>query len=174
AGGRVADLERLGYGGSDPAFLDVRARGLAGRRLELRAEPRRGQLVQAHHARPLALVLARALDRLARALTLGQLDAGSTGEVAHHLDERLALDLAEEAVHVARLSTSEAVEELPLRVHVERGALLLVKRTQPFVVDAGPLERNVLADDLHDVRALADLGDLVVRNQTQAKVSSTS
>src|SRR5262249_18540981 len=40
---------------------------------------------------------------------------------------------------------------------------------QALVVDPAPLERHVVADDLHDVRAIADLGDLVLRDQPQAK-----
>ena len=46
-----------------------------------------------------------------------------------------------------------------------------MERAQPLVVDPGSLERHVLADDLHDVRAVADLGDLVLRDQPQISYS---
>jgi hypothetical protein len=59
------------------------------------------------------------------------------------------------------------VEELLLLVDVEGGRFLIVKRAQPLPIGASPLERHVFADDLHDVRAVADFGDFVLRDQSQ-------
>jgi hypothetical protein len=40
-----------------------------------------------------------------------------------------------------------------------------------LMIDPAPLERDIFADDLHDVRAVADLGDLVLRDQSQLSYS---
>ena len=41
-----------------------------------------------------------------------------------------------------------------------------MKGTEALVIGAGALELHVLADDLHDVRALPDLGDDLFGDQT--------
>src|SRR5438105_170960 len=40
-----------------------------------------------------------------------------------------------------------------------------MERAQALVVDPGALQRDVLADDLHDVGAVPDLGDFAFRDQ---------
>lgn len=108
-------------------------------------------------------LLAFAADRIVLArLDLGQLDARAVGELAQRLGEGLALELHHELEDVPRGLAAEAVEELPLRVHVERRRLLRVEGAEALEARARALEHDVLADELHDVRALADLRDFVV------------
>src|SRR4029079_4268963 len=76
------------------------------------------------------------------------------------------LELAQERKHIARLAAAEAVEELSHRMDVERGTLLVVERAETLPVGPRAPEADVLTDDLHDVRAVANLGDLVLRNQS--------
>ena len=72
--------------------------------------------------------------------------------------------LHEEAVAVARHAASEAVIDVPFRVHVERRGLLLMERTQSEEVSPRPLEIHVPADQLDHVDTIANLGDDVVRH----------
>src|SRR6516225_897424 len=61
------------------------------------------------------------------------------------------------------------MEELLLRIHIEAGALLVVERAESLVVHPGAPQSNVLTNDRHDVRAVADLGDLFLRDQPQVQ-----
>jgi hypothetical protein len=73
------------------------------------------------------------------------------------------LDLHHEVHHGATFAAAEAVEGAMPRADVERRRLLVVKRAQPLErIRTSPAQRNVLADDLVDPVALADLSDVLV------------
>ncbi len=165
-GGRVANAKLLGDGLFDAAAAHIGQRALTDGRADLGPVKARRQIVQPDHLGALGLALAIDLLLAGRA-RLRQIDATPLGQVARHLDEPLAVELAQEAEDVARFAAAEAVVKALLGVDVEGRALLLMERAQPLVVDAAPTELHVFADDLHDVRAVADLGDLVLRDQPQ-------
>ncbi len=58
----------------------------------------------------------------------------------------------------------EAVVEAAVWVHVERRGFLVVERAETLEAVAGLLERDVVADDLCDGGAFADLSNLVFGN----------
>jgi hypothetical protein len=65
------------------------------------------------------------------------------------------LDLLYEGKDIALLPASEAVKELPGRMHGKRRRLLFVKRTETNeVLRSGFLELDIIADDADDVRLL--------------------
>src|SRR5262249_55974705 len=66
-------------------------------------------------------------------------------------------DAHDEAERVAAGATTEAVEEPSLRIDVERGCLLAVKRAQPDEAPTARLERDVLRDQRDQVGAALDL-----------------
>src|ERR1700709_2767560 len=71
------------------------------------------------------------------------------------------VDLLNERNDVAAYPTAETMVEVSRGRHLERWRLLVVERTQPFqAAAAGPLELQVLADDLVDLRPLADQRDV--------------
>ncbi len=70
--------------------------------------------------------------------------------------------LLKEAKYVPALVTDEAVIHAAPGRNGEVAALSLVKRAGPAVVGPRALEIHVLADDLHDVRALTYLLDRLV------------
>ena len=56
-------------------------------------------------------------------------------------------------------TASEAFEDLPVRIHREGRAALLVEWTERFVRRSGTLQRKVRADHLHDVICRRNLLD---------------
>ena len=83
-----------------------------------------------------------------------EFDRFREGDVVHFLDER---------EHVAGLVAAEAVPDTEDRTDVERRGLLVVERAQSLErIRTGPTQRDVLADDLVDPVALADLSDVLV------------
>ena len=67
--------------------------------------------------------------------------------------------------HIAARVTAEAVINLPLRIDVEAGALLFVKRAERHVIAARAFEWEIAADDLNDVAGSAHLFEGIFRNQ---------
>ena len=65
--------------------------------------------------------------------------------------------------HVAVFPTGPAAVALPPRVHVEGRVVVVVEGAQPLEGGAGRPQRQVAADDVHDVVGLFDLLDPVVR-----------
>src|SRR2546428_129827 len=76
--------------------------------------------------------------------------------------------LHEEGDPVARLVAHEAVEHPLLRDHGEVAVGAAVERAGTAVVGAGALELDMLPDDPHEVRRVADLLDDVVGDQAHA------
>src|SRR5205823_6661562 len=81
--------------------------------------------------------------------------------------------LHEEGEHVPAGVAHEAVEHPLAGDDGEVAMRAPVKRTRSAEIGPGALELDVLADDPHEVRGLADLLDHVVRDQAHA-VNSTS
>ena len=122
----------------EAARLDVRARRLRppATRAARDRTSRRGRAAEPCLARSLSAARA-ALLASRRAARLGELDARLLRQLAQRLHEATCPRArVRKRDHVARLAAAEAVEELLLRVDVERGRLLVVKRAQPLVVDA--------------------------------------
>ncbi len=157
-GGEPA-AEALRRGAVETALGQERARGLGLRGLQLLGVELLGGLVHLHQPHPGAPVAA---GRGAAAL-VGQVQADPVGQALHRLHEREVLDLHDELDDVAALAAAEAVEGAVAGPHVERGCLLLVERAQPLQRAATrPAQRDVLAHDLVDPIALADLRDVAL------------
>ena len=86
---------------------------------------------------------------------IGALGQGLDGSQEIHAFVEL-----EEFEDVAARAATEALEYLALRIDVERGRLLLVKRAAGFeAVGAGAFQGDVGADHIHNVIAEADFID---------------
>jgi hypothetical protein len=94
----------------------------------------------------------------------GCLDPPSTtaGDGEHTLDGAGQIsDLTHSVGRQDPRVTPEAKPHFLGRVHREGRSLLLVEGAQPLVGRTGSLQADVLADDLDDVRALANFVDVV-------------
>ena len=87
-----------------------------------------------------ALALVLRLPFLVGHLLFLNLDAVFVGKPAKRLGERHLLVLHQEARSIARLATSEALENSPRGIHVKRRRTLVVKRAKTDVVDASPAQ----------------------------------
>src|SRR5690606_17435546 len=104
------------------------------------------------------------LDHLAAALVRDAV-TDAISQLLDGLDEPDVFHLHEEGEDVAALPRGEAMEIAVLRAHVERGGLLVLERREPLQrIRAARFECDVLADDLLDAGALADRGDVLLRN----------
>ena len=112
----------------------------------------RGPAVEGEHA--LAVVVAVLL--LGRQLLLAHLDAVALGHGLQRLGIADALVLHDERHGIAALSAAEAFEESLRGRHDERGGLFVMERTACLIVHALAPERDVFADDFHDVRGGID------------------
>ena len=121
---------------------------------------KRGRLsAGARQARELAaLIHDGALDGLSISFRTARAHADKAAGVRRILEADLLVEL-EELEDVPAGTTAKAVKEAALRVHLKRGRLLAVKGTQSLVVFPGALQRDVLLDDLHDVRLQAEVVD---------------
>jgi hypothetical protein len=61
------------------------------------------------------------------------------------------------------------MERLPGGIHMKGGALLFVKGADGPVAGAGPLERKISADDLHDIAGVSDLLDTLFGDARHGK-----
>ena len=152
--GRVADLEVgddiLGHAALLEVFLGLaplRARGQA------LAEEGQGRLVQLDD-------LLLQLESLgAQPPLVGDGDVVALGQGSQGLGKGQVLLLHDQGEDVAADPAAEAVVELLVGIHGERGGLLAVERAQSdMLATAGPQGR-VLRGDLDDVGGLADLFD---------------
>ena len=80
----------------------------------------------------------------------GDFDAGAVSQLAHGIAELQPLDALHELDRVARLVTAEAIVKAALRVDVEAGRLLFVKRTHADVTSTALLQPYGLANQLYD------------------------
>src|SRR3954453_5099590 len=62
-----------------------------------------------------------------------------------------------EAEDASANAAAEAVKRLPVRIHMKRRRLLLVKRAEGLEVGPGAPERKVTPNDVHDVVGRSDL-----------------
>jgi hypothetical protein len=85
-------------------------------------------------------------------------------ELLDGLGKRQLVVFHEEAQRRAVRSTAEAVIELFLRAHPERGRLLVVERTARAVFAPGLLQLHARADELYDVRARGQFVDEALGN----------
>src|SRR6185437_4277638 len=81
--------------------------------------------------------------------------------------------LHEERENVAARVAHEAVEHPLAGNDGEVAVRAPVKRTRGAEIRPGALELDVLADDPHDVRCLADLLDHIIRNEAHARNSTS-
>src|ERR1700761_4644647 len=94
------------------------------------------------------------------------------GQHLDRLDEADVFDLLDEGIHVAALTTAEAVEVAVIRAYVERRRLLVVERAEPLHrIGAGPAELYVVADHVFDADAFADGGDVAIRDAAGHRAS---
>src|SRR5437868_2540436 len=63
----------------------------------------------------------------------------------------------DEGEYVPAFMTAEAMENLALRIDVEAGRFLFVKRAQSDKVRPGALEWNIRPNDIHNVTGSANL-----------------
>ena len=89
-----------------------------------------------------------------------QLDVAPLGEVFEGLAEVHAVVLLDEAEDVAAGAADEAVKDLLAGHDRHGGVVVLVEWAEADVLAALGLERDVLADDAHDVRRFADPLDI--------------
>src|SRR5438445_7523851 len=94
-----------------------------------------------------------------------QLDPGPLGQELQRPPLVGLLDQLDEREDVPLPLTAEAVPRLPLRIHVEAGAVLLVERAQAPVVLVPLREGHVLLDDLDQVDLGLDLREGVIGRQ---------
>ena len=168
-GRRVTEAELLDRLRADVALGELLARTGAGGTGELLAEVVSGHLVN-FQQRLAQTGVAPAGFVITALASLGQGDAKLLRE---HLDGVLEADLLvklEELEHVAADAAPEAMEEPFLGIHVERGRLFRMERTEAFVRGARALQRNVLLHDLHDVRLQAKIVNKLLRKQPHKTV----
>ena len=79
------------------------------------------------------------------------------GQPAHGVHEADVFVFLDEGEDVAALVAAEAVENLLVRIDVEAGRFFLVKRAKRGEVGAGAFQRQIRADDIHDVAGGADV-----------------
>src|SRR5205085_2867926 len=158
--GRVADREALdGLGGKSP--LGEIVAGACFARETLRVAGR-----DARHQRGERLGGAAGGAAAGRDLPRNR-EPEARGEFLDRLGEGHVVVIHEEAEHRAVLAAAEAVVELLVRAHRERGGLLVVERAAGLVFAPGLLQRHAGADDLHDVGAGDQLVDEVLGDASQ-------
>ncbi len=97
---------------------------------------------------------------------LGNLDPALGCQHAHCLGKGEVFVAHQERDRVAALTASEAVEDPALRVHRERGSLLLVEGTQALEASPGLLEGDVAADQIDHINAIPNRLDCLFRDPT--------
>jgi len=88
-----------------------------------------------------------------------ELHSGPIGKQFERLPEIDAFDLLDELEEVTALMAAVAVPDLTLRADRERRRLLGMERAQPRELTSGPMEVDVPADHLDQVKARLDLRD---------------
>ena len=145
-----SESEFLDRGVGHPALLAEVGQSHAlsfGFALEVVGEILRGPAVQGEHR--LAVVVAAHL--LFRHLLLLNLDAVTLGHHLQGLGIGDVLVLHQESHGIAALAASEALVDALRGRHDERRGLLVVERTARLIVHALSFERDVFADNIHDI-----------------------
>ena len=145
--GGIADLEPIGRLPRDAASRKVLTRPVPARFPVLLPEVAEGALVRRQHLLALA-----ALPR-SRPAGRRQRDVVAACERPEGLGELHLLVQHQELEDVPTGPAAEAIEELFVRVHVERRGLLRVERTKgPVLRPAALLEREIVRNDLAQIR----------------------
>ena len=97
-------------------------------------------------------------------------DVEAAGDVPNRFHEGNVLVFHEKGEYAASFVASETVEDLAFRIDAEGRGLLVVERTQPQVIFAGFPQRDVVGNDVHDVRLRPDRIDEVVRYTRQGSL----
>ena len=149
---RGAEAEQFHGFGRHAAFRQIITGELAGGFVQQRVLPALGDLLV--DLEQLVLEMARLLFDGGLVEFQGDLRAfGQPADGVHEPDVFVFLD---EGEHVAALVAAEAVENLFMRIDVEAGRLFLVKRAEGGEVGARLFQRQIRADDVHDVAGGAD------------------
>jgi len=156
---READLEALPVLGRETARREIRSPRAIGAQ-QLAAIARLQQLVGL--VDPLG-------DARFAATRFGDRDPAVACEAADRLEEAEALGLLHEVEDVSAFVTAEAVERAPVRIHVERGRLLVMEGAEPLVAPARALEGDATPDELDHVDAVANLLDDLVGNPAHGR-----
>ena len=115
------------------------------RKLQLVIVPPRRRAVQLQHPPPQPVGVAAGL------VLRRQWDVGPLGQELHRLRERQALDLHDEIDDAAALFAAEAVVDLLIRRHGERGRFLVVEGAQAEQVAALACQRHVAGYHVRNV-----------------------
>src|SRR5581483_5779245 len=94
-----------------------------------------------------------------------QRDSGAAGQKLQRLDKTDVLVFLDKADDIARFATSPTPIALAARIHVERGAMIIVKRTQALERWPSRAQRQVAPNDVYNVVGLFDLLDPIVRQR---------
>src|SRR5262249_5488077 len=148
---RIAEAEAARDLEINAAPLEILARAASGRVPEALAVEACGEGHHAPERLELAVGVWSALTRR------GHFDAGPLGERPDGLRKREAIHAHQEAQRIAARAAAEAVEDAALGIHGERRRPLRVERAEALPVVARPLQAHELADQVHDVRACANL-----------------
>ena len=149
---RGAEAEQFYRLGRHAAFGEIIARHLAGGFVGEAVLPALRDLLV--DLQQLVLEMARLL--FAGVVVEFERNFRALGQPAHGVHEADVLVFLDEGEHVAALVAAEAVENLLVRIDVEARRLFLVKRAERGEVRAGLFQRQIRADDIHDVAGGAD------------------
>ena len=144
---RGAEAEEFYGVGRDAALGEIIAGELAGGFVGQAVLPARRELFV--DVEQLVLEMARFL-RAGRVFKF-QRNLRALGQPAHGVHEADVFVFLDEGEHVAALVAAEAVEDLLVRIDVEAGRLFLVERAERGEIRAGFFQRQIRADDIHDV-----------------------
>ena len=142
-----------GRGGIEAAGAQEALRLLRISAIEVAFKELGGHLVRVEQAAAHARLVAFA--GVAALVVQGVADAG--GQTFHGLNEAGVFHGHDEGVHVARLTTTEAVVRTHLRAHIEGGRALVMERAQALVrADTRAFEAHVAFNNFADIGAGAD------------------
>ena len=148
AGEGIPEAEPLPGLSADPPPLEVTAGSSSGRSLQVPLEGR---------GRPLIDLPELGEPGVGRALSeRGELHPCLPGQSLHGLPEGEPLDLHQEFEDVPALAAAEAVEQLPLRVDRQAGALVGMEGADGDPVLPAPLQGEVAGEDLDHIDPVAD------------------
>jgi hypothetical protein len=122
------------------------------------------QETQVIPSRDLLVELQQSAALVASRLLLGVVilhedDACPLGELSDGIRKIDMLVIHHKPEDATPCAASEAMEGLPGGIHMEGGTLLFVEGADGPVAGASPLEREISADDLHDIAGVSDLLD---------------
>src|SRR5437870_8883613 len=99
---------------------------------------------------------------------------GAIGEPLDGFDKIEAFIFLDEREDVAAFVATEAMKNLPMRIDVEAGSFLFVKRAEGDKVRAGALQRDIGTDDIDDITGSANLFERGGRKQAGHATGHTS